>query len=47
MSDPSFTRRVDGNDCIKVGQELRDLLNVEEGDYVRFTVHDVYEVDHE
>lgn len=47
MSDPTFTRRVDGNDCIRIGDELRDLLNVENGDYVQFEVTAVYEVDHE
>jgi CTP-dependent riboflavin kinase len=45
MMDPEFTRRVNGNDCIRVGRQLRDLLNVEEGDYVQFEVKAVYEVD--
>lgn len=45
MSDPEFTRRVDGNDCIKIGEELRHLLNVEQGDYVQFEVKAVYEVE--
>jgi len=36
--NPTFTRRVDGNDCIRVGEELRDLLGAEYGDYVTFEV---------
>lgn len=47
MTDPTFTRRVDGNDCIKVGEQLRELLNVEQGDYVEITVGAVHEVDDE
>lgn len=47
MSRPAFTRRVDGNGTIRVGRELRDLLGVEEGDYVEFEVVNVYEVDDE
>jgi bifunctional DNA-binding transcriptional regulator/antitoxin component of YhaV-PrlF toxin-antitoxin module len=47
MSRPAFTRRVDGNECLKIGKELRDLMNVEEGDYVEFEVINVYEVEDE
>lgn len=32
--NPVFTRRVNGNHAIKIGEELRDLEDVDYGDYV-------------
>lgn len=38
----TFTRQVNGNDSLKVGEQLRDLEGVDVGDYVTFTVEAVH-----
>jgi hypothetical protein len=40
--NPTFTRRIDGNECIRVGEELRDLTGADCGDYVTFTVESTH-----
>lgn len=40
--DPTFTRKVNGNESVRIGDELRELLGVRRGDYVTFTVSAVH-----
>lgn len=44
MSDqnPTFTRQVNGNHAIRVGEELADLEGVNVGDYVTFELLGVH-----
>lgn len=41
-TNPTFTRKVDGNHSIRIGEELRDLEDVDVGDYVTFEVTAVH-----
>lgn len=36
--NPTFTRKINGNECIKIGEELRELTGADCGDYVTFEV---------
>ncbi|SFH07563.1 hypothetical protein SAMN04488063_0101 [Halopelagius inordinatus] len=38
MSNPIFTREVNGNHAVRIGEELRDLEGVDVGDYVTFEI---------
>lgn len=44
MSDrgATFTREVNGNNAIRMGDDLDDLYDVEEGDFVEFEVKRIH-----
>jgi len=39
---PTFTREVNGNHAVRIGEELRDLEGVKPGDYVTVEVKAVH-----
>lgn len=41
--NPTFTRKINGNEAIRIGEELRDLTGADAGDYVTFEVVAVHD----